>query len=105
MPSIVRRHAIVPLFELLALAGCSSAAPSGSPGSDAITGNHPRLTPAGIPGSYAATPYGFFDPSCMVQVQPGDTALEDGTIRTAKGDVVQVAKCGVPRFTPTGALM
>ncbi len=84
---------------------CSSPGENIGSSTNAITSNHPRFMPASVPGNYAATPYGFFHPSCMAQVQPGETALTDGTIRTAKGEVRAVAPCSETRFDPAGRVM
>jgi hypothetical protein len=96
-------RAIVLLATLLA--ACSSTSERVGSNQDAVTTNHPRFMPASVPGTYAATPYGFFHPSCMTRVEPGETALEDGTIRTATGQVKTVAPCTETRFDPEGRVM
>jgi hypothetical protein len=97
---------VVLLAALLVAGGCGSTrGESVGASTDAVTTNHPRFAPSNVPSSYAATPYGFFHPSCMTRVEPGETALEDGTIRTAKGDVRTVPPCTETRFDPVGHAM
>jgi hypothetical protein len=69
----------------------SAAAPGGS-----TTGTDGR--PAAVPADFLATPAGFVHPSCVVEVQPGETILENGDIRQADGSARHVAPCAYPRF-------
>jgi hypothetical protein len=88
---------VVPL-----LAACSSTS-GGQPtiGQSALGPSH-SVRPANVPSAYVATPNGYFDPSCIARVQPGETARADGTIRVATGDVRTTAPCAAPRFDLAG---
>jgi hypothetical protein len=66
----------------------------GTTASDALTAVHPKATPAGVPAHYTATPHGFFDPSCVAAVEPGEEIQEDGTILTTQGSIRTVPECG-----------
>jgi hypothetical protein len=88
---------LAPFFVLLA--ACSSGQGEEPAGPSSI---HPRLMPANVPPVYAATPHGFFHPSCMAEVKPGETVLGDGSVRTASGELRTVDACGETRFDPTG---
>ena len=37
--------------------------------------------PASVPSGYVITPFGYFHPSCVRQVNEGETLLGDGRIR------------------------
>jgi hypothetical protein len=65
---------------LLLLAACSSP-PGDSAGSSqsAVAASRPGHRPANVPAEYVATPYGFFDPSCVARVEPGESARNDGS--------------------------
>jgi hypothetical protein len=93
---------LLAVFALL-LAACS--APSGErAGTDqsAVGAARPSHRPSNVPGSYVATPNGYFDPSCIAKVLPGETARADGTIHDAAGRSRSVASCAKPRFDRAG---
>jgi hypothetical protein len=94
---------------IVLLAACSSppegATKSSTASLDRIPANHPQRSPASVPLEYAATPHGFFHPSCMARIEPGETVLPDGSIRTVAGETRPVAPCTLDRFDPTGRPM
>jgi len=62
--------------------------------------------PAGVPPDYVITPFGYFHPSCVRQVNDGDTLLGDGRLQFADGTEQTTAPvCGFPRYTPKGELV
>jgi hypothetical protein len=91
---------------LCALAACSSPQneATGSSSQD-VTQNHPKFRPENVPDAYSATPFGFFDPSCMAHVAADEIAQADGTVLKADGTKRSVAACSAPRFDPTGKAM
>jgi hypothetical protein len=92
------------LFTLLAtlVAACAPAEENGEDPSASI---RPRLMPEGVPAEYAATPQGYFDPSCLTEVRAGETVLADGSIKAADGSLRAVDACGKARFDPAGRLV
>jgi len=62
--------------------------------------------PATVPSDYVITPFGYFHPSCVRQVNLGETVLGDGRLRFEDGTEETVAPfCSFPRYTPTGELV
>jgi hypothetical protein len=93
------------LFALI-LAACSAPPGESDASSQAAVGSiRPSHRPSNVPSTYAPTPNGYFDPSCIAHVQPGETAQADGTIRGALGAVRTVAPCAKPRFDLAGNQM
>ena len=93
------------LVLLLPTAGCSSDSGELAQSDQAALSRPGGHMPASVPSGYIATPYGFFDPSCVERINPGETAKSDGTISDATGSVRTAAKCTKPRFDPTGEPM
>jgi hypothetical protein len=59
--------------------------------------------PADVPQEFVITPFGYFHPSCVLQVAEGDTLLADGRVEHANGTVeANVPVCNYPHYTPTG---
>jgi hypothetical protein len=88
--------------------GACSAAPGGeedvatSTQSDALTVVHPKGAPSAVPTNYTATPHGFFDPSCVAAVQPGEEIQEDGSVLTTSGTIRTVRECTKQTFQADG---
>ena len=62
--------------------------------------------PTNLPSDYVITPFGYFHPSCVHEIKPGETLLGDGRIRFADGTEELVASsCGFPRYSPSGELV
>jgi hypothetical protein len=93
-------------FPLLLLAACSSPPGDVSAANQAaLSGQGSVHRPANVPAEYLATPYGFFDPSCVVNVQRDEVVGRDRTIRRANGGTRTASACDKPRFDPTGRPM
>jgi hypothetical protein len=90
---------LLALFALLLLA-CSSPSESTEASQSAL--RSPNHRPTNVPSTYAATPNGFFDPSCIVRVGVDETAHADGTIHSAGGAVRTAPPCTKPRFDLAG---
>jgi hypothetical protein len=93
------------VFLIVLTAGCSSDSGEASASGQAALSRPGGKMPASVPGGYVATPYGFFDPSCVERINPGETAQSDGTIVDSSGGVRTAAKCTKARFDPTGSPM
>jgi hypothetical protein len=62
--------------------------------------------PAEVPEGYVITPFGYFHPSCMLQLAEGDTLLSNGlVIQHANGTLENVAPCGYPHYTASGEML
>ncbi len=59
--------------------------------------------PPQVPEGYVITPFGYFHPSCVFQIEEGETLLADGRVEHANGTVeAKVPVCAYPHYTPTG---
>jgi len=62
--------------------------------------------PAGVPGGYVITPFGYFHPSCVLRLAEGEMLLDGGRVlQRADGALENVLPCGYPRFTPSGEMV
>jgi hypothetical protein len=61
--------------------------------------------PGGVPDGYVITPFGYFHPSCMLQLAEGETLLANGLVQHADGTVENVAPCDYPRYTASGEIV
>ncbi len=59
--------------------------------------------PAGVPADYVITPFGYFHPSCVMQVNKGEQIDNLGVLHRADGSKTQVGPCKYPHFAPSGA--
>ena len=59
--------------------------------------------PAGVPADYVITPFGYFHPSCVLQLDKRESLNKLGVLQRADGSQIQVGPCKYPHFTPTGA--
>jgi len=57
--------------------------------------------PASVPSAFIATPFGYFHPSCVHQVEPGETVLDVG-VQKADGTFRSISPCQYPRFDAVG---
>jgi hypothetical protein len=57
--------------------------------------------PATVPSEFVLTPYGYFHPSCVVEVRPGET-VGQGRILQANGLSRPIAGCQHPSFDNQG---
>src|SRR6202035_116559 len=62
--------------------------------------------PPGVPQGYVITPFGYFHPSCVKEIEEGETLLADGRI-IHKGGTVDISApiCSFPHFSPGGLLV
>ncbi len=59
--------------------------------------------PATVPARYVITPFGYYDPSCVVRLAQGDELLPDqGVIRHADGSTVNMRQCAYPHYRADG---
>ena len=112
MTAFIRtKTAMAPIAMLftVGLAACGSspgeATGTTSGSENQVTSNHPRFRPANVPDHYSATPFGFFDPSCMAHIAPDEVAQKNGTVLKADGTTRTVAPCTAQRYDPTGKEM
>lgn len=62
--------------------------------------------PAEVPEGYVITPFGYFDPSCVLRLAEGETLLTGGRVQHADGTTeLNPAVCNYPHYTPTGLLV
>ncbi|MGA7159246.1 MAG: chitobiase/beta-hexosaminidase C-terminal domain-containing protein [Acidobacteriaceae bacterium] len=69
----------------------------------------PSLTPAGpnrpsdVPADYVITPFGYFHPSCVLQLKKGESISKEGMLRHADGSEAKVNACQYSHFRPSGS--
>jgi hypothetical protein len=61
--------------------------------------------PAGVPSNYVITPFGYFHPSCVLQLNKGEHMDVGGMLHHADGSTAQVGPCQYPRYMPSGELV
>jgi hypothetical protein len=60
--------------------------------------------PADVPPGYVITPFGYFHPSCVMMLAPGN-ALLASSVQHADGTVEPAPVCQYAHYTPTGAVI
>jgi len=60
--------------------------------------------PGGVPADYVITPFGYFHPSCVLQLKKGESFQGGGVLRHADGSTETVAPCLYPHYAPSGEL-
>ena len=60
--------------------------------------------PADVPEGFVITPFGYFHPSCVMELAAGNTLLDSG-VRRADGTVEAVPACNYAHYTATGAVV
>lgn len=60
--------------------------------------------PADVPQDYVITPFGYFHPSCVMMLTPGNTLLA-ASVQHADGTVEPAPVCQYAHYTPTGAVV
>ena len=60
--------------------------------------------PIGVPADYVITPFGYFHPSCVLQLKKGESFQDGGVLRHADGSTEYVAPCPYPHYKPSGEL-
>jgi hypothetical protein len=62
--------------------------------------------PPQVPDGYVVTPFGYFHPSCVFEIEDGARLLADGRVEHTDGTVdARVPVCGYPHYTATGLLV
>ncbi|HTQ57456.1 MAG TPA: hypothetical protein VMI94_23465 [Bryobacteraceae bacterium] len=62
--------------------------------------------PPEVPEGYVITPFGYFHPSCVLQLAEGETLLSDGRIiQHADGTLETLAVCSYPHYTARGEMV
>ena len=59
--------------------------------------------PAAVPANFVITPFGYFHPSCVLQLKKGESMKSGGLLHHADGSETQVNACQYPHFSPSGA--
>jgi len=59
--------------------------------------------PAAVPANFVITPFGYFHPSCVLQLKKGESVKNGGVLHHADGSETQVSPCQYPHFGPSGA--
>src|ERR1700691_3301747 len=60
--------------------------------------------PADVPEGYVITPFGYFHPSCVMELAEGNTLL-DKTVQHADGTVEAAPVCNYAHYTASGAVV
>jgi hypothetical protein len=61
--------------------------------------------PAGVPEEYVITPFGYFHPSCVLQIAKGETLLADGRVlQHADGTLEDLPACEYPHYVASGEI-
>lgn len=60
--------------------------------------------PADVPEGFVVTPFGYFHPSCVMELAEGNTLLDRG-VQRADGTVEAVPACNYAHYTATGAVV
>lgn len=60
--------------------------------------------PIGVPADYVITPFGYFHPSCVLQLKNGESFQEGGVLRHADGSTETVPFCPYPHYWLSGEL-
>ncbi|MGO8791235.1 MAG: hypothetical protein ACLQVL_28155 [Terriglobia bacterium] len=64
-----------------------------------------RSRPAGVPDDYVITPFGYFHPSCVLQVAAGETLFDHGrTLQHADGTREDIPACRYPHYVASGVV-
>jgi hypothetical protein len=60
--------------------------------------------PSGVPADYVITPFGYFHPSCVLQLKKGESFQAGGVLRHADGSTETVPFCPYPHYWLSGEL-
>ncbi len=85
---------------MLAMAGLLVAGLTGTAEAQSLAGAH---RPAAVPANYLRTPFGYFHPSCLVQMASGDELRPaEKLIRHADGTSTAMPSCSYPHYRADG---
>ncbi len=59
--------------------------------------------PIGVPADFVITPFGYFHPSCVLQLKKGESVSKEGMLRHADGSEAKVNACQYSHFSPSGS--
>jgi hypothetical protein len=58
-----------------------------------------------VPADFVITPFGYFHPSCVFEIEEGERLLPDGRVEHTDGAVdANAPVCGYPHYTSTGSM-
>jgi hypothetical protein len=60
--------------------------------------------PAGVPSNFVITPFGYFHPSCVLQLKKGEHVDNGGVLHRADGSTAEVGACQYPHYMPSGEM-
>jgi hypothetical protein len=60
--------------------------------------------PSGVPPEFIITPFGYFHPSCVLQLNKGESVDDSGLLHRTDGTTKQVGPCLYPHFRTSGEL-
>lgn len=99
-PGLLSKYSPVSLAVLIALSFSTGSLQAQS--ANASSSAHSRR-PAGVPEEYVVTPFGYFHPSCVLSLAPGDRQLPDGRVQHANGGLdAKAPACIYPRYSRSG---
>jgi hypothetical protein len=55
-----------------------------------------------VPPDYVITPFGYFHPSCVLELKKGEYMRDDGVLHRPDGSSLQFGPCRYPHFRPSG---
>jgi len=58
--------------------------------------------PATVPAEFVITPFGYFHPSCVLQLAEGNILLADGRVQHSNGTIEAAPRCQYPHYTSGG---
>jgi hypothetical protein len=61
--------------------------------------------PPAVPGEFVITPFGYFHPSCVLQLTEGNTLLADGRVEHPDGRIEVAPRCRHPHYTSRGTAL
>ena len=89
---------------VLAVLLVCSASLSGAPAFASNAAVPEANRPAAVPDWYVITPFGYFHPSCVMELAEGNTLLDRG-VQRADGTVEAAPACNYAQYTATGAVV
>jgi hypothetical protein len=89
---------------LLGAAACGGEPVDATDGADVVVeeADAGSARPPSVPPEFLATPHGWFHPSCVVEVDEGETVQADGVLLRANGEARQVGGCVHARYDRDG---
>jgi hypothetical protein len=105
---MTKRTQICSSLAVLAILSMFSASLSGQAAAPALAGDVAAAKtsrPAQVPEDFVITPFGYFHPSCVLEIEEGEKLLADGRVKHVDGAVdANGPACSYPHYTPSGSL-